>query len=68
MLTASCHCGAVKVRVRRIGDQAALTTFEFERSGNSTGRRTIVLQHGAAGWKVMHVHASDTESRDAGNT
>jgi len=29
------------VRVRSIGDQAALVTFEFERSGHSTGRRTI---------------------------
>ena len=55
------------VRVRSIGDQAALVTFEFERSGHSTGRRTIVLQHGVAGWKVVHVHASNTESREAGN-
>lgn len=44
-----------------LDDGAALATFRFDRAGGSTGRRTLVLRrHATAGWRIVHVHASNT--------
>lgn len=41
----------------------AVVTFEFDREQNSVGRRTIVFRHQAGGWKIIHIHASNTGRR-----
>lgn len=41
----------------------AILTFEFDRDGNSVGRRTIVFRRRTDGWKIIHIHASNTARR-----
>jgi len=48
------------VRIQHVGETAALVTFEFSRAAKSIGRRTILFQRFPEGWKVVHVHASNT--------
>jgi ketosteroid isomerase-like protein len=55
---------ADNVRVRRLDEHAALVTFEFARPGGSTGRRSIVFRRERDGWKVVHLHASNTDAND----
>ena len=43
---------------------SAIVTFEFERDGNSFGRRTIVFHREPAGWKTAHIHASNVTRRN----
>jgi len=46
------------VLIQLAGD-TAVVTFEFPRSDAGYGRRTMVLVHRAAGWKILHIHASN---------
>lgn len=52
------------VRIQHLPD-AAIVTFEFPREGGSFGRRTLVFIKTAAGWKLVHLHASNTNPDDA---
>lgn len=52
------HIVPENVRIQMLGE-AAVVTFEFERDGNSFGRRTIVFHRGSHGWKIAHIHASN---------
>jgi len=45
-------------------DDSAIVTFEFERDGNSFGRRTLVFHRESAGWKIVHIHASNVAGRN----
>ena len=54
-----------QVRVTALAFDAALVTFEFPRAHGSTGRRTLALRRIDAAWKIVHIHASNTEPRDA---
>lgn len=48
------------VRIQHVGQATSLVTFEFARAAGSVGRRTILFQRLPEGWKVVHVHASNT--------
>ncbi len=48
------------VRIQHLGETAALVTFEFAGAAESVGRRTILFQRLPEGWKVVHVHASNS--------
>jgi ketosteroid isomerase-like protein len=50
------------VRLQRFGD-TAIITFEFKRSGISTGRRTIVFNKLKGSWLIVHIHASNVTPR-----
>jgi len=52
------HIAPERTRVQRFGD-TAVATFEFQRHGSSFGRRSIVLNRGAVGWRIVHIHASN---------
>jgi len=52
------HIVPKNVRVQMLGD-SAIVTFEFDRDGNSFGRRTFVFHRGVHGWKIAHIHASN---------
>jgi ketosteroid isomerase-like protein len=54
-----------RVHVRALAPQAALVTFEFARAHGSIGRRTLVLRRIEDDWRIVHIHASNTESRRA---
>jgi ketosteroid isomerase-like protein len=45
------------VEVQWLGE-VAVATFHLRR-GERLGRRTVVLTHGAGGWKIVHLHASN---------
>lgn len=47
------------VRIQRLSG-AAIVTFEFDRGHGSFGRRTLVFVPEPGGWKLAHVHASNT--------
>jgi ketosteroid isomerase-like protein len=49
------------VRIQPLGLATCLVTFEFARAAGSVGRRTILFQNLPEGWKVVHVHASNTQ-------
>jgi ketosteroid isomerase-like protein len=57
------HIVPKNVRIQRYND-SAIVTFEFEREGNSFGRRTIVFHRESAGWKIVHIHASNVTQRN----
>ena len=46
------------------GADHALATFVLDIAG-STGRRTVLLRHGAAGWRIRHLHASNVQAASA---
>lgn len=52
------HIVPERTRVQQFGE-TAVATFEFQRSGSSFGRRTVVLNRGVTGWKIVHIHASN---------
>jgi len=54
------HIVPERTRVQQFGD-TAVATFEFQRHGASFGRRSIVLSRRAAGWKIVHIHASNID-------
>ena len=42
---------------------AAVATFEFDRDDGTIGRRTFVYEKTPAGWRIAHIHASNTSKR-----
>ena len=48
------------VRVQHLS-RAAIVTFEFDRGHGSFGRRTLIFVHTSGGWKLEHIHASNTK-------
>jgi len=39
---------------------AAVVTFEFDRSGSDLrGRRTLIFERQRGEWKIVHLHASN---------
>ena len=55
---------ASNVDVRRLDGRASLVTFEFARPRGSTGRRSIVFRLEDDGWKIAHIHASNTDAEN----
>jgi len=53
------HIVPRNVRVQMLVD-VAVVTFEFDRDGGSMGRRTLVFRKQAEGWRIIHLHASNT--------
>jgi ketosteroid isomerase-like protein len=51
------------VQVQNLGD-FAVASFHLRGNGN-IGRRSIVMRRGAAGWRIVHFHASALEERPA---
>lgn len=46
------------LRIEMLGPTAALVTFELH-SAERVGRRTLVLRRDEAGWRIVHLHASN---------
>jgi ketosteroid isomerase-like protein len=42
-------------------DNVAIVTFHLDRGNNSIGRRTLVWHKTPAGWKIVHLHASNVD-------
>jgi len=57
------HIVPKNVHIQMYGD-SAIVTFEFERDDNSLGRRTVVFHRDSAGWKIVHIHASNAGRRN----
>ncbi len=47
----------------QFGASTAVATFEFDRGPGQFGRRTLVFEHLADGWKIVHIHASNVAER-----
>jgi ketosteroid isomerase-like protein len=56
------HIVPKNVRIQMLG-KSAIVTFEFDRDGNSFGRRTLVFHRELRGWKIVHIHASNAIRR-----
>jgi ketosteroid isomerase-like protein len=56
------HIVPQNVRIQRF-DDTAIVTFEFDRAGQSVGRRTVVLHQQGGAWLIVHIHASNVDSR-----
>jgi ketosteroid isomerase-like protein len=56
------HIEPKGVRIQMLG-RVAIVSFEFDREGDSLGRRTIVLQRKGRVWKIVHIHASNIIKR-----
>ncbi len=52
------------VRIQLLSVDLALVTFHLRQEG-SVGRRTVVLRRLAAGWKILHIHASNLPTSSA---
>lgn len=46
------------VRIQVLSEKVALVTFHLP-EGQTLGRRTLVLEKLGAGWKIVHIHASN---------
>jgi ketosteroid isomerase-like protein len=46
------------LRIQLLSERSALVTFHLSQ-GDTTGRRTVVLEKLEAGWKIVHLHASN---------
>ena len=46
------------VNIRLLAEKVALVTFHLP-DGETMGGRTVVLQKLEAGWKIVHIHASN---------
>jgi len=57
------HIMPKNVHIQKYND-SAIVTFEFEREGNSLGRRTIIFHRESVGWKIVHIHASNVARRN----
>jgi ketosteroid isomerase-like protein len=47
------------LRIQMLGKDVALVTFHLDDRPALLNRRTIVWQHFKAGWKIVHIHASE---------
>lgn len=54
------HLEPKDIETQTLGE-VAVVTFHLERSATSIGRRTLVLRKTPAGWKVVHLHASNVD-------
>jgi ketosteroid isomerase-like protein len=52
------------LHVQSLGD-VAVVTFHFRRDPAVLGRRTFVWRRTRAGWKIIHLHASDLPTAEA---
>jgi ketosteroid isomerase-like protein len=52
------------VKVQLLAEKVALVTFHLT-DGETLGRRTVVLQKLEAGWKIVHIHASNLPATPA---
>lgn len=52
------------VHVQSLGD-VAVVTFHFRRDPALLGRRTFVWHRTPAGWKIIHLHASNLPTAEA---
>jgi ketosteroid isomerase-like protein len=57
------HIVPKNVKIQMLAD-TAIVSFEFDREGNSIGRRTIVFHHESHDWKIVHIHASNVARRN----
>jgi len=48
-----------RLRTAFLSEHSAVVTFEFERPGDSIGRRTLVFHDVGQAWKIVHIHASN---------
>ncbi len=46
------------VRIQVLSEKVALVTFHLP-EGQTLGRRTLILEKLGAGWKIVHIHASN---------
>jgi ketosteroid isomerase-like protein len=46
------------VRIQRLSEKVALVTFHLPEK-ERVGRRTVILEKQKAGWKIVHIHASN---------
>ncbi|HEX4438557.1 MAG TPA: nuclear transport factor 2 family protein [Thermoanaerobaculia bacterium] len=59
------HMAPRNVRVQMLdGASAAVATFELDRDGGTIGRRTFVYRKTPEGWRIVHIHASNTSKRE----
>jgi len=49
--------------VIQLAGVTAVVTFEFARADGGYGRRTMVLVQRRAGWRILHIHASNIAPR-----
>jgi ketosteroid isomerase-like protein len=52
------HLHAEDVETRRLGPNAVLVSFQL-RNAERLGRRTVIFQREAGGWRIVHLHASN---------
>ena len=52
------HLTPLDLRLQLLSEDVALVTFHLV-DGTTFSRRTIILKHGASGWKIVHLHASN---------
>ena len=52
------------VHIQSLGD-VAVVTFHFRRDAAALGRRTFVWHKTLAGWKIVHLHASNLPAAEA---
>lgn len=45
----------------QIAGDVAIATFHLDDRPGFLNRRTVVLQKGASGWKIIHLHASEVQ-------
>jgi ketosteroid isomerase-like protein len=57
------HLVPQNVRVQMF-EPVAVATFEFDRGKGSIGRRTFVFRKGPEGWRIVHIHASNTKPKE----
>ena len=55
------HLVPQDLRIEKLSDDVALVTFHLI-DGRIVSRRTLVMKRQSAGWKIVHVHASNIEA------
>jgi len=58
------HIVPQNLHVQLIDRAGAVATFEFDRDDGTTGRRTFVYRKTGDGWRIAHIHASNTTKRE----
>lgn len=58
------HIAPRNVSVQILDSGAAVATFEFDRDDGTIGRRTFVYRRTSDGWRIAHIHASNTSKRE----
>ena len=56
------HIVPEDVQMQMLGE-TAIVSFQFDREGNSIGRRTLVFHLEGRAWKIVHIHASNVTRR-----